>query len=186
MLYFMYCGLTLMYLFSIVIGRGGEMINKLQSESGAKIQVATGKKLLMSYSLRNCKIANCLLSIGVNTPCKKSFCCISFSLDLVETELFLFLKYFFPYFLYIVSFLDLPQRSYKLTVVRPSVRLLPAFLEIGSLVFSDFWHKDAKWQSTKCDKARVPEKIFFWLKIPEIYRKTGFLAFSRDSFISFF
>lgn len=25
-----------------VIGRGGEMINKLQSESGAKIQVAAG------------------------------------------------------------------------------------------------------------------------------------------------
>ena len=28
-----------------VIGRGGEMINKLQSESGARIQVAPGKLL---------------------------------------------------------------------------------------------------------------------------------------------
>jgi len=33
--------------FPSVIGRGGEMINKLQSESGAKIQVAAG--LLFSF-----------------------------------------------------------------------------------------------------------------------------------------
>ena len=37
--------------------------------------------------------------------------------------------------------------------VRSSVRLLPAFLEIGSLFFSDFWHNDAKWQ---CPKRRSP------------------------------
>lgn len=30
-------------LFLSVIGRGGEQINKLQSETGAKIQVAPGK-----------------------------------------------------------------------------------------------------------------------------------------------
>ena len=46
-------------------------------------------------------------------------------------------------------FLDLPKRSFKLTFVRPSVhsfiRLLPAFLGIGSLLFSDFLHNDAKW-----------------------------------------
>lgn len=32
----------------LVIGRGGEMINKLQSESGAKIQVAAGMFQLLS------------------------------------------------------------------------------------------------------------------------------------------
>lgn len=31
--------------FFSVIGRGGEQINKLQSETGAKIQVAPGNKL---------------------------------------------------------------------------------------------------------------------------------------------
>ena len=65
----------------------------------------------------------------------------------------------------------------KLTFDRPFVRLLPAFLEIGSLVFSDFWHKDAKWQCPKCDGAwfskkkkknsaenaeNMPEKPFFF------------------------
>ena len=38
-------------------------------------------------------------------------------------------------------------RSYKLThvrsFVRSFVRSLPAFLEIGSFKFSDFWHKGA-------------------------------------------
>ena len=29
--------------------------------------------------------------------------------------------------------------------VRSSVRLLPAYLRIGSLVFADFLHKGAKW-----------------------------------------
>ena len=36
-------------------------------------------------------------------------------------------------------------RSFKLTYVRLFVRLSPAFLKIGPLVFSDFWHSDAKW-----------------------------------------
>lgn len=35
--------ITLAFLFLPVIGRGGEQINKLQSETGAKIQVAPGK-----------------------------------------------------------------------------------------------------------------------------------------------
>ena len=70
--------------------------------------------------------------------------------------------------------------SYKLTfvhsAVRPSVRslvhLLPAFLEIGSLGFSDFWHKGAKWQCPICDGAwfsgnagKIPEKPVFGLFI---------------------
>ena len=88
------------------------------------------------------------------------------------------------------QFLDLPWRSYKLTVVRSfvrsSVRLLPAFLEIGSLVFSDFWHKDAKWQCPKCDGARFSEKKFSGWKCRKYAGKTGFLAFSRDFSISFF
>ena len=58
-------------------------------------------------------------------------------------------------------------RSYKLTFVCSFVRLLPAFFEIGSLVFSDFWHKDAKWQCLKCDGARFSEKNFFRPKMPE-------------------
>ena len=51
--------------------------------------------------------------------------------------------------------------------VRSSVRLLPAFLRIGSLVFPDFWHKDAKWQCRKCDGARFLKKNFLgqiWAK----------------------
>ena len=60
------------------------------------------------------------------------------------------------------------------------MRLLPAFLEIGSLVFSDFWHKDAKWQCPKCDGAWFSEKKFFRPKIPEICRKNRFFGiFSR-------
>ena len=74
------------------------------------------------------------------------------------------------------SFLDLPRRSYKLTDVRVSVRLLPAFLGISSLVFSDFWHKDAKWQCPKCDGARFSKKIHFRPKMPEICRKNRFFG----------
>ena len=44
--------------------------------------------------------------------------------------------------------------------VRSSVRLLPAFLGIGSLVFSDFWHKGAKWRCPKSDGARFSKKNF--------------------------
>ena len=77
-------------------------------------------------------------------------------------------------------FLDLPWRSYKLTVVRSFVCLLPAFLEIGSLVFSDFWHKDAKWQCPKCDGARFSKKIHFRPKMLEMCRKNRFFGiFSR-------
>ena len=43
--------------------------------------------------------------------------------------------------------------------MRPCVRLLPAFLEIGSLVFSDFWHKGVKWLCPKSDGARFSKKI---------------------------
>ena len=76
--------------------------------------------------------------------------------------------------------MDLPRRSYKLTDVRLFVRLLPAFLGIGSLVFSDFWHKDAKWQCPKYDRARFSRKIFFWPKLPELCRKNWFFGiFSR-------
>ena len=32
--------------------------------------------------------------------------------------------------------------------------LFPAFLGIGSLVLSEIWHKDAKWQCPKCEGAR--------------------------------
>jgi len=35
-------GLKFFVIFIIVIGRGGEQINKLQSETGARIQVAPG------------------------------------------------------------------------------------------------------------------------------------------------
>ena len=45
--------------------------------------------------------------------------------------------------------------------VRSFVRLYPAFLDISSLVFADFWHKDAKWQCPKCDGARFSKKKFF-------------------------
>ena len=45
--------------------------------------------------------------------------------------------------------------------IRPSVRLLPAFLEIGSLFFADFWHKDVKWLCQKCDGAQFLKIKFF-------------------------
>ena len=62
------------------------------------------------------------------------------------------------------------------------MRLLPAFLEIGSLVFSDFWHKDAKWQCPKCDGAQ----FFSGRKCRKYAGKTGFLTLSRDFIIIFF
>ena len=37
----------------------------------------------------------------------------------------------------------------------------PAFLGIGSLCFADFWHKGAKWQCHKSDRARSSKKIFW-------------------------
>ena len=57
-----------------------------------------------------------------------------------------------------ITFLDLPRRSFESTDVRSFVRLLPAFLGIGSIVFSDFRHNDAKWQCPKSDGARFSEK----------------------------
>ena len=77
-------------------------------------------------------------------------------------------------------FLDLPRSSFKLTYVRPfvrpSVRLLPAFLGIGSLVF--FWFlaqrckmaMPKKWRSPIFRKkffpaenaGNMPEKPVFW------------------------
>ena len=40
----------------LVIGRGGEQINKLQSETGAKIQVAPGKDFVAFYSKLKMKL----------------------------------------------------------------------------------------------------------------------------------
>ena len=82
--------------------------------------------------------------------------------------------------LQLYTFLDLPWRSYKLTFVRSSVRSLPAFLEIGSLVFADFWHKDAKWQCENVMEPDFRKKFISGRKC----RKTGFLAFSRDFIIN--
>ena len=82
-------------------------------------------------------------------------------------------------------FLDLPWRSYELTLVRsfvrPSVRAsVTSFSRDWLISFSDFWHKDAKWQCPKCDGARFPEKIHFRPKMPEICRKNRFFGtFSR-------
>ena len=48
-----------------------------------------------------------------------------------------------------------------------TIFLFSAFLEIGSLVFSEFWHKDAKWQCPKCDGAQFLKKKFLgqiWAK----------------------
>ena len=67
------------------------------------------------------------------------------------------------------------RRSYRLTDVRPSVRLLPAFLGIGSFGFI-FWHKDAKWKSQKCDGAQFSKKYFSGQKCRK-YR--FFVIFSR-------
>ena len=39
-----------------------------------------------------------------------------------------------------------------------TIFLFLAFLGIGSLVFSDFWHNYAKWQYPKCDGARFLKK----------------------------
>lgn len=44
--------------FPTVIGRQGEMINRLQAESGARIQVAPGEKLLGKYELHDDNIFN--------------------------------------------------------------------------------------------------------------------------------
>ena len=60
--------------------------------------------------------------------------------------------------------------------VRSFVRLLPAFLEIGSLVFSDFWHKDAKWQCPKCDGARFLKKNLIRHIWAQICPKIGFFG----------
>ena len=70
--------------------------------------------------------------------------------------------------------------------VRPSVRLLPAFLEIGSLVFSDFWHKDAKWQCPKCDGARFSKKKFFGQIWAKNCLKIGFFGLCAKLLHQFF
>ena len=61
-------------------------------------------------------------------------------------------------------FLDLPRRSFKLTdvrpFVRPSARLLPTFLGVGSLVFSNFLHNYAKWRFPKSDGSWFSKKKF--------------------------
>ena len=49
------------------------------------------------------------------------------------------------------------------------------FLEILSLVFSDFLHKDAHQQCLKHRRVRFSRKIFFRPKMPEICRKSPFL-----------
>ena len=48
------------------------------------------------------------------------------------------------------------------------------FLGIWSLVFSDFWHKDAYLECSKHCRVRFLRKIFFWPKMPEICRKSPF------------
>ena len=85
-----------------------------------------------------------------------------------------------------------PKTSMEIPILRVhsnllnKVQILNAEQQIQVIYFADFWHKDAKWQCPNCDGARFPEKIHFRPKMPEICRKTGFLAFSRDFFISFF
>ena len=69
--------------------------------------------------------------------------------------------------------------------VCPSVRLLSVFLEIGSLVFSDFWHKDAKWQCPKCDGAWFSKKKFFRPKLPEVAVFADFVWFFSSYFAVF-
>ena len=49
------------------------------------------------------------------------------------------------------------------------------FLEISSLVFSDFLLKDAYQQCPKHGRVRFLKKIFFWPKMLEICRKSPFL-----------
>ena len=54
------------------------------------------------------------------------------------------------------------------------------FLEIGSLVFSDFWHKDAKWQCPKCDGAQFLKKKFPWPIWAQKSSKIGFFGLFAD------
>ena len=58
------------------------------------------------------------------------------------------------------QFLDLPQRSFNLTDVCSFVRLLPAFLGIGSLVFSDFCTVMQNGNSQKVAEPNFRKKIF--------------------------
>ena len=78
-------------------------------------------------------------------------------------------------------------RSYKLTHVRSFVRSLPAFLEIGSFKFSDFWHKGALLYTLECDGARFSKKKKILRKLgPKNGWKTGFLDFVKNWIINFF
>ena len=65
-------------------------------------------------------------------------------------------------------------RPFIRSFIRSSVRLLPAFLGIGSLVFSDFWHKGAKWQCPKSDWARFSKKKIFGQIWAKNCQKIGF------------
>ena len=68
-----------------------------------------------------------------------------------------------------------------------TIFLVPAFLRIGSLVFSDFWHKGGKWQCSKSGtEPDFPNKFSSGWRYRKYAGKTGFWAFSRDFIISFF
>ena len=75
-------------------------------------------------------------------------------------------------------------RSYKLTSVRPLVRLsVTSFSRDWLISFFWFLNKDAKWQCPKCDGARFLRKIFSRPKMPEICRKPLFFCrFCLDFF----
>ena len=90
--------------------------------------------------------------------------------------------------LFCSDLLDLPRRPYKLTVVRSFVRPFVTSFSRDRLINS-FWFLAQRCKMTMPKMWRSPifeKKNHSRPKMPEICRKTGYLAFSRDFINNFF
>ena len=106
----------------------------------------------------------------------------SFVRSFVRSFVFQHLSYHLCFFSFGYNFLDLPWRSYKLTVVRASVRPCVCYQLFSRLAHWFLLIFGTKMQNGNPQNMTEPDfrKKFFQPKIPEICRKTRFFdIFSR-------